>query len=61
MLTAIVRQFEIQPVEQRAVTFQATVSVTPSDVPVRLVPVVSTDVAPALTSRCPFHHADGPR
>jgi cytochrome P450 len=37
-LSAVLREFELVPVHDVAVTFSATVSVTPSSVPVRLVP-----------------------
>ena len=38
LLSAVLREFELVPVHDVAVTFSATVSVTPSSVPVRLVP-----------------------
>lgn len=37
-LSEVLREFELVPVHDTAVTFSATVSVTPSSVPVRLVP-----------------------
>ena len=37
-LSAVMREFELVPVHDLAVSFSATVSVTPSSVPVRLVP-----------------------
>jgi cytochrome P450 len=37
-LSAVLREFELVPMSDIAVTFSATVSVTPSSVPVRLVP-----------------------
>jgi cytochrome P450 len=37
-LSAVLREFELVPMSDVAVTFSATVSVTPSSVPVRLVP-----------------------
>jgi cytochrome P450 len=37
-LSAVLREFELVPVSDVAVTFSATVSVTPSSVPVRLIP-----------------------
>ena len=37
-LSAVLREFELVPVHDLAVSFSATVSVTPSSVPVRLVP-----------------------
>jgi cytochrome P450 len=37
-LSAVLREFDLVPVHDVAVTFSATVSVTPSSVPVRLVP-----------------------
>lgn len=37
-LSAVLREFELVPLDDVAVTFSATVSVTPSSVPVRLVP-----------------------
>ena len=37
-LSAVLREFELVPVHDVAVTFSATVSVQPSSVPVRLVP-----------------------
>ncbi|MBR0663905.1 cytochrome P450 [Roseomonas hellenica] len=38
-LSMVIREFELVPVHDVAVTFSATVSVTPSSVPVRLVPL----------------------
>jgi cytochrome P450 len=38
-LSTVIREFELVPVHDVAVTFSATVSVTPSSVPVRLVPL----------------------
>ena len=40
-LSAVLREFELVPVHDVAVSFSATVSVTPSPVPVRLVPRVA--------------------
>jgi cytochrome P450 len=37
-LSAVLQEFELVPIADVAVTFSATVSVTPSSVPVRLVP-----------------------
>ena len=42
-LSAVLREFELVPLHDVAVTFSATVSVTPSSVPVRLVPRLVSD------------------
>lgn len=44
-LSAVLREFELVPLHDVAVTFSATVSVTPSSVPVRLVPRDASDLA----------------
>jgi len=43
-LSAVLREFELVPLHDVAVTFSATVSVTPSSVPVRLVPRDASDL-----------------
>jgi hypothetical protein len=40
----VLREFELVPLHDVAVTFSATVSVTPSSVPVRLVPRDASDL-----------------
>lgn len=55
-LGAVIREFELVPVHDVAVTFSATVSVTPSSVPVRLVPrPAPADIRPraAVAGSCP--------
>jgi cytochrome P450 len=54
-LAAILCSFELVPIEVENVTFFATVSVTPSQVPVRLVPrPIEVSDEPAVAERCPF-------
>ena len=40
-LSTVLREFELVPMHEVAVSFSATVSMTPSAVPVRLVPRVA--------------------
>jgi cytochrome P450 len=55
LLAAILREFDVVPMPGVDVTFTATVAVTPSAVPVRLVRRLGAQVAPVAPARCPFH------